>query len=518
MSSLSADLERAVRALEKSNRRWFPSRRHNLLQESVVTVLSGLVDRLDQLANKQDAETSAVQKSLADLSHRLEQANSKIRGVLDAQENRHRALVSRMSGLAEHSEIRTAAISRAIQQLFDNIDAITEQFERHVQSGELALKEIDSSVARVSKLGAQKFEEATRSLHETTLGFSEQMTSLQSNVHISLASLAAANSRLDQEFDALKNATRSELAVVQERAHEHEIDVEKRWNEARTEIAGTIDRWTALTDASNPAARIQEDPDFIQFYLELERKHRGTRQLIIERLRQYTTVIQGWSASLIDKIVSDPLIDFRLEQPTLSKDLVGSPISEVGQLPALDLGCGRGEWLEFLGSLGWQNFVGVDSNRDMVKECRRHGLPAIDGDAITFIETLPSSSVALITGFHIVEHLPFDVLRKLVRETYRVLCKSGLCIFETPNPENVLTASQYFHLDPTHNRPLPPDLMVLALEHVGFEDIEILRMQPNSDLGYVPDSLPKKHADPTVQLLLNHFRACRDYAVIARRP
>lgn len=175
--------------------------------------------------------------------------------------------------------------------------------------------------------------------------------------------------------------------------------------------------------------------------------------------------------------------------------------------------------MQFLISLGFKNIVGIDINANMVDECVNvHKLPAKKADALDFFAALPDASVAMITGFHIVEHLNPGILRSLMKQVVRVLHPGGICIFETPNPENLLTASQYFFLDPTHIRPLPPDLLVLYVEHAGLLVRDVSRLQPNTDLGYVSGSIPDGHPDQTVNLILNHFRACRDYAVISERP
>src|SRR5262249_52098624 len=87
-------------------------------------------------------------------------------------------------------------------------------------------------------------------------------------------------------------------------------------------------------------------------------------------------------------------------------------------MPIVDIGCGRGEWLEVLRK---EELVakGVDSNRIMVEQCRELGLEVAEGEGITFLRTLPNESVGAVTGFHIAEHLPFEDLVRLLDETVR---------------------------------------------------------------------------------------------------
>ncbi len=172
-------------------------------------------------------------------------------------------------------------------------------------------------------------------------------------------------------------------------------------------------------------------------------------------------------------------------------------------LEVVDLGCGRGEWLELLAAHG-RKAVGVDSNAAMVRECRERGLDAVCERAEGFLARLAQESVAAVTGFHIVEHLPFEVLVALMEHSQRVLAPGGVAIFETPNPENLVVSGYTFHMDPTHRRPLPPPLLQHLATVAGFGRADILRRHPRRE-----DS-----SDPTVTKWLC---APVDYALIARK-
>jgi 2-polyprenyl-3-methyl-5-hydroxy-6-metoxy-1,4-benzoquinol methylase len=148
--------------------------------------------------------------------------------------------------------------------------------------------------------------------------------------------------------------------------------------------------------------------------------------------------------------------------------------------PVVDLGCGRGEWLELLQEEGMQA-RGVDQN---------HILGAV-------------------TGFHIMEHLPFETLLKLFDETVRVLRPGGVAIFETPNPQNVLVSTLEFYIDPTHRSPLPSALVKFIAEVKGLERVELLPLHP------FPDAHRVQEVDLEVTRRFNElFYGARDYAVI----
>jgi SAM-dependent methyltransferase len=211
------------------------------------------------------------------------------------------------------------------------------------------------------------------------------------------------------------------------------------------------------------------------FYKALEDRFRGSRDEIKSRLNVYLPLV-----SLLKEI----------HQPCR----------------ALDLGCGRGEWLELLGDQG-VDASGVDINDDMLSACQALGLNVEQSDAIAHLEKLPSESLSLITAIHFVEHIEFPGLQKLVSEALRVLKPAGLLIMESPNPENILVGSNTFYIDPTHRRPLPPQLLTFLPAHAGFHRTKIVRLQES----------PGLHDKPEVNLMDVLGGASPDYAVLAQK-
>ena len=183
------------------------------------------------------------------------------------------------------------------------------------------------------------------------------------------------------------------------------------------------------------------------FYRAFEDKYRGSRDLIKSRLQVYLPFIS----------------------PVLGNKKRSS-------LRSLDLGCGRGEWLELLTE---QGFVaqGVDLDEGMLEACWKLGLQAKKSDALDYLKKQKNNSIDVISGFHIAEHVPFEKLQELIEQALRVLKSGGLLILETPNPENIVVGTTNFYLDPTHQRPLPPQLLSFIAEHAGYARVKILRLQ-----------------------------------------
>ena len=191
---------------------------------------------------------------------------------------------------------------------------------------------------------------------------------------------------------------------------------------------------------------MQREPDFHHFdalYAALEDRFRGAREEIKERFRIYLPYVEAARSN--------------------------------GDV--IDLGCGRGEWLELLNETGIKA-RGVEQNRVLIARCRERGLEVVEEDMLAHLRGLPDESTRAITGFHIIEHVSFDALVSLLDEALRVLRPGGVVIFETPNPENVLVGSNFFYLDPTHHHPLPSELMQFLVESRGFHSIEVLNLHP----------------------------------------
>ncbi|ART47158.1 class I SAM-dependent methyltransferase [Acidovorax carolinensis] len=187
------------------------------------------------------------------------------------------------------------------------------------------------------------------------------------------------------------------------------------------------------------------------FYRAFEERYRGSRELIKTRLRVYLPFIE-------------PLL-------SLYKDA-----------QAIDLGCGRGEWLELLKESGFDGH-GVDLDESMLAACRERRLNVATQDALATLKALPDESQVIVSGFHIAEHLPFSNLQLLVQEALRVLKPAGLLILETPNPENITVGTANFYLDPTHQRPIPPLLLSFLPEHYGYAKVKVLRLQEDKSLA-----------------------------------
>ena len=174
----------------------------------------------------------------------------------------------------------------------------------------------------------------------------------------------------------------------------------------------------------------------------------------------------------------------------------------------LDIGCGRGEFLEMMRGAGIPA-KGIDLSEESIATCRHKGLDAEAADLFEYLENLPEASLDGVFCSQVVEHLPPDRLPEMVRLAASRLRKGGVIAIETPNPECLAIFATHFYLDPTHQRPVPHPLLVFYLEEHGVGNLEVRKLSPAVD------------SMPSLQSLPSDFREAffggLDYTVIGKK-
>ena len=390
--------------------------------------------------------------------------------------SRLKATPSRVS----HLEALTANVDSRLNQLEASLRAVAVELE-YVPGYFLAAEKrlidqattlVDSEIESSSIPLRAAIVEARQQAHEHTdaaVEASSKNTLAQSRAHAEAAASAeslATRSTAQAHAEALRQQTLAhlnrELATVR-----REIASVRR---ARSETSHSTAEGSNRPDQHANSTNL--DPSF---YVALEDRFRGDKDTIADRQRLYLDLVT----------------------PTVTTGY-----------PAVDLGCGRGEWLGVLQRAGLPA-IGVDSNPAFVAEVADDKLSVVDGDLLEFLRSATDRSFGAITMFQVVEHLPIDVLLEVLEHAVRVLIPGGVFIAETPNALNLRVGSSTFWIDPTHQRPLHPEFLQFCAIQAGFASAEG-RFANELYPGY------ESIVDPVVRRLAEMVDGPGDFALVAR--
>jgi O-antigen chain-terminating methyltransferase len=148
-----------------------------------------------------------------------------------------------------------------------------------------------------------------------------------------------------------------------------------------------------------------------------------------------------------------------------------------GSAPVLDLGCGRGEFLEAARDAGLAA-SGIDQSDECVALCRAKGVAAEKADLFGYLDALADQSLGGIYCSQVVEHIDPLRLPGLIKLMAKKLRSGALAVIETPNPECLAIFATHFYIDPTHTRPVPPRLLGFYMEEAGLGRLEVERLSP----------------------------------------
>lgn len=138
----------------------------------------------------------------------------------------------------------------------------------------------------------------------------------------------------------------------------------------------------------------------------------------------------------------------------------------------LDLGCGRGEFIEILEENGIEA-EGIDINGQMIEICRDKGLNCQKADILKKLAEYEDGTLGGIFSSQVIEHLSPSYLRRMIELAYFKLSPAGHIVLETINSASVFSLVQIYFLDLSHQKPVHPQTLKFLLESTGFEKVEI---------------------------------------------
>jgi SAM-dependent methyltransferase len=259
-----------------------------------------------------------------------------------------------------------------------------------------------------------------------------------------LEALLARERRNDTAVRALAaqlEELRAALSVVQQAAHNLKREIEKLSANPKFQIPNP------RSQDSNPEPRIPNPGLSSQFddldshkYVGFEDQFRGSPDEIRRRVEEYLPLFANAS-------------------------------------DVLDVGCGRGEFLELLRDCGVRA-RGIDINPAMVEVCKGKGLHAEAGDALAYLGGLPDGSLGGLFAAQVVEHLEPRYLMRLLDAAFDTLRPGAPIVLETINPSCWFAFFESYIRDLTHVRPVHPDTLKYLLIATGFQRVEIRYRAP----------------------------------------
>ena len=321
-----------------------------------------------------------------------------------------------------------------LEQFLSNSERQDQMLEQLLSDLEDQRKNLDMLLSNVEehKRTQEKMQACQEELRGNLNGQQEKVSSLR-----------------DELYHQLSEEQQQAFFKLIERLNQQEAHI-RDTSEKLMHVRATIQwRNQGTTQTGSASVVGSEKPTGLDsvFYHDFEEQFRGTQEDIRDRLTIYIPLFQRHFGDLSKKSF-------------------------------VDIGCGRGEMLDLWKENGVGQYMGVDINGIQLELCRQNGHPVKEQECIGYLQELEAESVDLITGIQLIEHLPLEALLILLQECRRVLKPDGMILFETPNSANIVTASSYFYVDPTHIRPLHKDMIRFLAERSGFRDVQIIEANP----------------------------------------
>jgi O-antigen chain-terminating methyltransferase len=256
-------------------------------------------------------------------------------------------------------------------------------------------------------------------------------------------SMAAREQRLNAQVSSISAAheeLRAAVGIAQQAVQTTRRELERLLNARDLNVAPTGGRDRPVDPSSSAGVPQASNPLDSYKYVEFENLYRGSQDAIRSRLESYL-----------------PYFD--------------------GAADVLDVGCGRGEFLDLLNARGISS-RGLDLNHEMVEVCRARGLEVTESDAVTSLERQPDGALGGLFAAQVVEHLQPGYLLRFLDLAFQKLRPGAPIVLETLNPACWTAFFDSFIRDITHVWPLHPDTLRYLVLASGFPSARIEYRSP----------------------------------------
>jgi SAM-dependent methyltransferase len=451
-------------ALQKSN---------GELAEQITEVRQELIDRVNGVRQELAEQAKGVRQELTEQAKGVRQElTEQVKGVrqelAEQMGAKHHELAEQIGGVHEEQGVALHALRREVAERMGEVH----------QEQRVALQALRGELAE--RMG-EVHQEQRVALQALRGELAERMGEVHQEQRVALQALRT------QVFEQVSGIQRAHAVAFQE-MRERSSRAERRVRRLLHTLTDSqrSDGQPAENALAMPHGVPQQGPAPYFDYFGFEERFRGSEADIKERQSVYVEYFKG-----LDQV--------------------------------LDIGCGRGEFLELLTAAGIKA-KGVDLDLDMVLYCQEKELDVIRGDIYAYLESLADESLGGLFAAQLVEHLEPSRVIELVNLAHRKLQSEGILIFETPNPVCLTVFARSFYMDFTHIRPVHPEAMKFLLESAGFQNVQVkfsspveasIRIPPLS--GVAGDAKASEEFNRGIERLNELLYGFQDYAVIGRK-
>ena len=280
--------------------------------------------------------------------------------------------------------------------------------------------------------------------------------------------------RLEEQNTTVSQHLEEQNTTVSQRLEEQNTTVSQHLEEQNTTVSQRLEEQNT-TVSQHLEQILSENANFLS----------GLDVEIENKLRLVTILDKQFQSRLIHTRQSDTPIQEKnqINYMSFEEHFRGSrhtiKVRQYRYLPffehgsnVLDIGCGRGEFLELLKEHDIGG-IGIDINKDMVEYCQSKGLDAKQIDALEYLNILENTILDGIFSDQVIEHLTPDYLIRLLHLSYQKLKPESYLVLGTVNILNPGGLANFF-VDPTHVSPIHPEYLKYCLEVSGFRDVQII--------------------------------------------
>jgi SAM-dependent methyltransferase len=336
---------------------------------------------------------------------------------VEAQRAAHRQDLEAVAAFRAHVEALSAFHSR-LMGFFQQFTGYVDTKDRDTAGGALVLNAALSDLAE----GQAKYRES--------------LAAREHRYEARTSALSAAVMQMQEEFRVSLGVANKAIATLK-----------RHVTDTRVEAMGTA---AAEAATPRPGAEAHEESAFAPSldaykYVGFEDQFRGSQAAIRERQESYL--------------------------PYFSHLREGAGASRASG-EVLDVGCGRGEFIDLLNAQGIPA-RGIDLNHEMAELCRARGLDVTEADAVEFLSAQPDESLGGIFAAQVVEHLEPAYLLRFLDLAFLKLQPGARLVLETLNPACWTAFFESYIRDITHRWPLHPETLQYLVRASGFTRAEI---------------------------------------------